>query len=166
MANTVVIKALEKQFAKLLGTYLTAEKAIEEVRGVTAIAQATAEIDGRKAEIKTSMGHIEAVLRMFDADWTSSRVTPIFPTNRSGGYADISRWAFRAMQEAGRPLSAREMTHYIADKQGLGKIDAREATRLDVAVFGAMDRAIGRGIYLHPGKPKRWAPFPPDDLAD
>jgi hypothetical protein len=161
MAKPLVIHALERKYARLLGEYEVAEQEVEPVVGLSAIIAATEQIDRRKKEINEKLINLEESIWLFDPQWDPARITPVHARRRTRKPGDISRTAYGVLREAREPLTGRQLAREVASRFKLEGPDERAIARIESAIHNALRTKLGRGVYLYEGTPRRWAVFAP-----
>jgi hypothetical protein len=137
MADPHVISALERLYARHSGSLRKAE------------ADAT--------QLRSDMIHIEAVLRIYRAEWNAESVKPI-ATRR------VSRWIYHGegvrsvldvLRMATGPLTTHDIAKAVFQLKGMPEPDAITLR----AASGPIHKLLRNrdGVIAHPGKLKRWS---------
>jgi hypothetical protein len=116
----------------------------------------------RKAEddaqsLRAGMVHIEAVLRIYRAEWNAESVKPIRSRKASRwmNRGEGLRTALDVLREASEPLTTHEIVRLMFQRRELPEPDAVTLR----AAAGPVHKALRdrEGIVAFDGKPKRWA---------
>lgn len=154
--STYALSALKDKLARTKGEIETAEQSVEDMHGLDAIMSAWARIDTQKRELRKTIYHLVAVIRLWEPDFHPATVQPIVTRHRSVPNGTISQEAFAVLRDAGRPLRTREIARRVAKRLGRD-LDNRSLARLDSAISGALTPQVSRGaVMVSDGPPKLW----------
>jgi hypothetical protein len=112
----------------------------------------------RTDEIRQSMAHLEAVIRLFRPDADLSKLRPIKPRKDT-------RWhkvgfgirnVLDILKQADRPLSTREIVLEVMQRAGLPTDDKKSVAAVCCSIHMSILRREGRGIVRYSGVPVRW----------
>jgi hypothetical protein len=141
MARSNIIKTLERKYARLLGQQRTTPS----------------------RAIAADLRHVEAVLRMFEATWDRSAVTPIAPRApiQWGGRGIGVRFAATVLRQARGPLSSTEIARAAYLASGLSMPAPRAVTLSGADLIWSLRRYFGERLAMIEGRPRRYQLMPP-----
>lgn len=138
MAETHVIAALNRKYAELLGEV---KRHQHEARN-----------------LRKSMMHVEATIRLFRADYDVSAINPVIPYKavrwRSKGQG--IRYAIEALRDAKRPMTTQELAIEAMKRGGIPTSDLQAVRDVIPSLRGSLKHRIGRGVVMVEGRPVRW----------
>ncbi len=136
MQDASILPALQDRYAGLLGELKTC--------------------DERAEEIKVALVHMEAVIKLYRADWTGSDVAPRRPpyANRYVKVGRGTQTALDVLREAAEPLTVREIVVRVMEKLEI-PVTATAVKSLDSTLRYTLAKRIGNGVVCE-GVPKRW----------
>ena len=165
MGNFVVLRALERKYQLLLSEWETAHINIGNPIGLDAILEAADRSEVRKQEIDDVLAALETVIWLFEPEWDPSTIIPKGQFKRKQPNREISRNVYAFVREASKartPIGTRDLSKKLAVRLGIENPDNRDLSRLDSAIYNVLQPKVGQYVFIHPGKPRRWATFPPD----
>lgn len=162
MAGSVVISQLADRYARLLGTYNFADRFIEDVEGLKAIQEATAQIDEYKLELKRQMAELAGSIRQFAPSYNIAAIRAIRPKRQLFANGSISRTVYAILREQNRPLKTREISKQVAERMDLPQ-EENVLFRFDAVVYNALIKRVGTTIRVD-GEPKEWSLIPRDQV--
>lgn len=165
MPGSHVVSLLTKQYARLLGELEFADRSIMDTgAGLAAFDEAIYAVAALKKEIGEKLAAIEVVIWMYDENWDPSAIRPNFPRQRHLKPGAISRAAYAILRDAKIPMTTREIARVAAARLGYANADEREITRIEGAVYGALDKKVGVTLEIVQREPIRWQLIPRDQV--
>jgi hypothetical protein len=145
MARQNIISTLERKYAQLLGLQAKLSR----------------------ASVSQDIAHVEAVIRMFNPEWTGVGIKPreVRKRSRWGRRGTGIRAAMAVLREADRPLSARDIAIEVMRRRGRSDVPNDEIVEIMAAFNLGLQQRIGREVILIKGYPKRWLFMPQFDDA-
>ena len=113
----------------------------------------------RADEIRQSMVHMEAVIRLFRPDADLSKLRPI-RARKDTRWQKVGfgiRNVLDILKQADRPLSTREIVLEVMKRAGLPTDDKKAVAAVCCSIHMSILRREGQGIVRIEGKPMRWA---------
>ena len=162
MAGSIVISMLSKKYAKLLGEFEFAERAVEDAIGLDAIIEATNRCDANKKEISEKLAAIETVIWLFDANWDPAAVRPNYPRRTVSNPGKMAKAAYAVLRDAKVPMTSREVARVVAVRLGYEKIEEAEMKRIDLDIYNVFTKRAGTTLMIASRSPIRWALIPRD----
>jgi hypothetical protein len=129
MAESHVLSALKRQYARTLGFVEAGEDAADD------------------------LAHLAAVIRMFAPDEDLSLVRPIRPYP-----AKRDRWlreALALLRASSEPMTPRALARRILSARGVA-LTRKNLQPVEVSLHFCFERLEGRGLERMVGPPKRW----------
>jgi hypothetical protein len=157
-----VINALERRYALLLGVHAAAGRECEELSGA-ALIEAQDRVESDQVLMRRTLDAFEVVGREFDPLWQPARIKPIPPRRTDELTGQISKTAWRVMREAGRLMTAREIARSTVLLLGAAE-EERMVARIEIAIRGALQYAIGDGVYVVEGPTRLYGLVPEEAL--
>lgn len=112
----------------------------------------------RGDEIRQSMVHLEAVIRLFQPDADLSRLRPI-RARKDTRWHKVGfgiRNVLDILKQTDRPLSTREIVMEVMRRANLPTDDKEAVHSVCASIHMSILRRKGRGIVRIEGKPIRW----------
>jgi hypothetical protein len=107
-----------------------------------------------RERILADMGHLGAVLAMFEPDIDLAAIPTIRPYKPNRGR--WSRTALSILRKADHPLKAFELARLVMVAQGVAP-DRRTLFSIGYSLQSVLARLQARGLVVATGKPRRWA---------
>jgi hypothetical protein len=134
--NLNVVNALKRRYSRCKG------------------ALAAADLFTDKDRIKADMGHLAAVLAMFEPGVDLDAIPPIRPYKPARGR--WNRTALAILRKANRPLKAFELARLVMAEQGI-EPDRRTMMTIGYSLQAVLARLAAKGLVVAAGKPRRWS---------
>jgi len=138
MRETHVISALVEKFAEIKGKLKVSEK--------------------HSRDLRASLTHIEAVLKLFQPDYETAKIAAKRPKRpiRWGKRGKAWRAALEIMKHASAPMTAREIGLQVAQKLGI-EGEGEPLRYLVTSIGDSLQRGTKKGIVAQIGEyPRRW----------
>ena len=117
-----------------------------------------ADVFADRERIAADMGHLGAVLAMFDPDVDLAAIPAIRPYKpRRGRW---NRTALKILRQANAPMRGRDLTRRVMAEHGLDPDDYRTMDSIETSLLAVLIRLERRGFVAATGKPRRWAISP------
>lgn len=138
MAGSNILKTLTRKYADILGALRKSE--------------------GDADKLRADLGHLEATIRMFRADWDAGSVAATRPRlpHRWGVYGAGLRTALDVLKDAAGPMTAREIALAVMERQGISTDQRAAVNSAANALSAALKKKIGAGVMGDLGRPRRW----------
>ena len=135
MAETHVLSALKRQYARTLGALHVAH--------------------GDRVRIMGDLTHLAAVIRMFSPTENIEAIRPVRPYRLNR--ARWKRVMIAVLREADRPLGGRELARLVLSRCRLDPSDTRLRLSIEASLIPVLTRMADEGDVKITGKPRRWA---------
>jgi len=161
MANKYyVIRDLKKQYAKLLGLYVHAERKVEKAKGLKAIDAATTEVAAAREQLRRQMDAITATIQTsYDPNWTPKGIKPIRPTV-TGNHGDLSAAIYRTLKTSDDPLSTADVIQRVAELLSLDLSDRELKNHVRSSTTNLLKARVRDGLVVQSERPTRWSRAP------
>ena len=115
---------------------------------------AAADLFADRERIAADMGHLGAVLAMFDPDVDLAAIPAIRPYKpRRGRW---NRTALKILRQANAPMRGRDLARSVMAEHGI-EPDYRTMDSIETSLLAVLIRLERRGFVVATGKPRRWA---------
>ncbi len=157
MANKYyVISDLKKQYAKLLGQYVHAERKVEKAKGLKAVDAATAEVAAEREQLRRQMDAIIATIQTsYDPNWSPKGIKPIRPTV-TGKHGDLSAAIYRTLKASEDPLSTADIVQHVAEILSLDLSDPDLKNHIRNSTTNLLKARVKDGLVIQSDGPTRW----------
>jgi hypothetical protein len=105
-------------------------------------------------QVKADMGHLAAVLAMFEPDADLAAIPAIRPYKPHRGR--WNRTAMDILRRANHPMKTFELARLVMSAQGV-EPDRRTMLSIGISLYAVLMRLRAQGLVIATGKPKRWA---------
>lgn len=138
MTGSNVLSALTRKYAALLGALRKSE--------------------GDADKLRADLGHLEATIRLFRADWDAGSVAATRPRlpHRWDAYGAGLRTALEVLKEAAGPMTAREIALAVMERRGVPTDQRAAVDSVANALSAALKKKIGAGVMGDDARPRRW----------
>jgi hypothetical protein len=139
MAETHVLTALYRKYALVMGEVRKAQQQAEK----------------HHADLE----HIEAVIRLFNPNWTNDGIKPrkAHKPSRWSKRGAGMQTGLEVLRDATEPLTTRQIVVQSLERQKLPEPHYDDLKRIMASFNSALTNRAGRGVILHDGHPKRWS---------
>jgi hypothetical protein len=120
-------------------------------------------LDVQASQLRTALDHIEAVIRMFQADWRAENEAAVVPykPSRWQRRGEGIKTALEVLRDATKPMTTREIVIEVWERKVLPMPPRQELYQITSTFNMALGRRIGQGVVRIEGRPPRWAIMPP-----
>lgn len=139
MAEIHVLSALYRKYSYVMGEVRKAEKQAEKHR--------------------SDLEHLEAVIHLFNPDWTGDGVKPrkAHKPSRWSRRGAGMQTALEVLRDSAEPLTTRQIVIEALERQKIPEPHYDDLKRIMASFNSALTNRAGRGVVLHDGHPKRWS---------
>jgi hypothetical protein len=105
------------------------------------------------------MIHIEAVIRIFDPDYSVRAISARRRQRTNPGFkrGTLFREALGVLRTATAPMTVREITDAVLAAKGIGNADKRQRAGIEAGIRAAIEDNVGKIVRTAgEGVPKRW----------
>ena len=161
MANKYyVIRDLKKQYAKLLGHYVHAERKVEKAKGLKSIDAATAEVAAEREQLRRQMDAITLTIQAnYDLNWSPIGIKPIRPTV-TGKHGDLSAAIYKTLKQADGPISTADVIQRVAELLSLDLSDPELKNHVRSSTTNLLKARVKDGLVIQSERPTRWSRAP------
>jgi hypothetical protein len=158
MANKVVVGALVRRYAEILGHLSVVEREIEPVNGLYDMDDATDRIGDKQRAWAADLEHLQHVIRLFEPDWTPDEVKPKPPRKRVSGYGSLVRKGLAVLRMANAPMSGREIAREIFNREGKPQPPESVIRGMDNTLVASLKGYAAKGeILVSSARPVRFS---------